>query len=400
MPDGGVPDLAFTGSRGHTSPMSLRERLSGKWAKRLLALGIGFLLVEVAVVPLIVMSSSLRMRGWLPAPLAIMGQSSKDGLIPRDYVLILGDSNAEGHGDWLTESLAAGERNPAFHSAHVIHAETGRDVITFGRGGAGNVAATAYVVEKRFAALWRAGLGEPRDVLVFFYEGNDPTDNINEARRRFGLGERTPESYRDDEWRNFVAARAKRGWQRGVPGALFTPYLILNALKGGTAGGRSGAGVPQVLPFVPDFDGTPPDENFVALELTDAELTFSLDALEHSVAWAHDRFADSRLTIVYIPAPMSCYEIVSPRVQIQRYNRERDEHYPVADVRRRSDENRARVSAIATELEAGFLDLTPGLRAAAAMELIHGPVDGKHFNRAGYTRMGEIIARDALGLPR
>ena len=33
------------------------------------------------------------------------------------------------------------------------------------------------------------------------------------------------------------------------------------------------------------------------------------------------------------------------------------------------------------------------LQAAARTELIHGPNDGGHFNRRGYTVLGELLAR-------
>ena len=126
----------------------------------------GYLLAELVVMPLVAMRASLSLRVQLPAPLFILGQSSWDGLRPSDYVLVLGDSYAQGNGDWLAEVDRSG--NPPFHSTHLIHERTGRDVVSFGHSGAGSVAAMAYLVEKRFAALARMGFGRPEEVLVCF----------------------------------------------------------------------------------------------------------------------------------------------------------------------------------------------------------------------------------------
>src|SRR5262249_58772548 len=74
-------------------------------------------------------------RPQLPETPGVLAQSTKAHFVPRDYVAILGDSFAEGLGDAL---LAAGNNEArAFHAAHVLHDLTGRDVVSFGRGGAG-----------------------------------------------------------------------------------------------------------------------------------------------------------------------------------------------------------------------------------------------------------------------
>jgi len=50
-----------------------------------------------------------------------LAQTSKRSLIPDDYILILGDSNAIGKGEWFNESLND-RRNlwPDFHTAHIL----------------------------------------------------------------------------------------------------------------------------------------------------------------------------------------------------------------------------------------------------------------------------------------
>ncbi len=79
----------------------------------------------------------LKLHLYLDDRIRILAQSSKRAAVPRDYVAITGDSYALGRGDWLLSVDA--NRNPAFHSAHVLHERTDHDVISFARGGAGSV---------------------------------------------------------------------------------------------------------------------------------------------------------------------------------------------------------------------------------------------------------------------
>src|SRR3954451_22696601 len=94
-----------------------------------LVAGAAFAFVGLRYIP-------LRLHGKLPEEIRLFAQSSKSGVAPRDPVLLLGDSYAQGYGDWLLE--ADPNRNGPFHSAHLIHSLTGRDVVTLGKSGAGS----------------------------------------------------------------------------------------------------------------------------------------------------------------------------------------------------------------------------------------------------------------------
>src|SRR5215212_243131 len=139
----------------------------------------GFSLLGLPYVP-------LRLQGDLPDDIRIFAQSSKAGVVPRDPILLLGDSYAQGFGDWLLE--ANPNRNGPFHSAHVIQTLTGRDVISLGRSGAGSgeglavLPAVAYSYAKQ---AWRLRLPAPHAIAVYFYEGNDLNDNMSFLERNF-----------------------------------------------------------------------------------------------------------------------------------------------------------------------------------------------------------------------
>ena len=86
------------------------------------ALGLG----EFAVFPLLLPHTPLRLQIFLPDGVRVLAQSSKDARLPESYVALAGDSYAQGRGDWLLGQNPNG--NGPFHSAHILHDRTGRDV--------------------------------------------------------------------------------------------------------------------------------------------------------------------------------------------------------------------------------------------------------------------------------
>lgn len=374
-----------------------------RWKRRLVAAAGLWLALEL-LLPFAAPRASLALRMHLPPPLYILGETSKAGLLPRDWVLVLGDSYAAGGGDWLLEELGNGG-NPPFQATDVLHRLTGRDVLSFGTAGADSSTSTAFQASKRFAQLRRAGLGEPRDVVVYFYEGNDLNDNLHRARKSFGLREREPASYTRAELDELVRGRARSGFLKGLPGALYVPYLA-ETLVGGEWGAvraedrafevvpagapEAGAEATRIAAGGRSFALVKPAQG-PALELDAAELDFALLLLERSLAWTAERFAGTGLRLVYIPSPLACYPIETPEVHAQSYEG-RGEERPAELVRARSDELRARVEAIARAAGFAFVDATPALRAAAEVGLVHGPRDVNHLNRAGYEALGAVLA--------
>ena len=143
-----------------------------------LAAEAAFSLVGLRYVP-------LRLHGELPEDIRVFAQSSKAGVLPRHPVLLLGDSYAQGFGDWLLETNP--DRNGPFHSAHVIRALSGRDVVNLGVSGAGSaegMAAFPAIAYARADRAWYLRLPKPDVAVVYFFEGNDLNNNMAFLERR------------------------------------------------------------------------------------------------------------------------------------------------------------------------------------------------------------------------
>src|SRR3954454_17912598 len=136
----------------------------------------------------------INLRPHFPDIAEVFAQTSKRATVPGDYIALLGDSYAKGQGDGLLN--ANGDRAKFMHSAHVLHRLTGRDVISLGLGGAGRAQA---MVRKPARIL----LGDcflyprlelPRQIFVYFYEGNDLEENGYIAGRVAAEGQVTRET--------------------------------------------------------------------------------------------------------------------------------------------------------------------------------------------------------------
>jgi hypothetical protein len=375
-----------------------------------------FALVGISHVP-------LHLHPDLPGDIRVFAQSSKAGVIPRDPVVLLGDSYAEGYGDWLLQSLGHG--NGRFHSAHVINRLTGRDVVTLGVGGGGSAEGIAAYPAMAYAyakTAWYLRLPPPHVAVIYFYEGNDLNDNM-----RF-LARRVPRLDEDD-----LSARIDRAlaaypssfpapaaWSLHLPLFRFLQNVAdrrFNDLtsRGPAATPAGGAGVAhaaQANPASPDpvAGVVPKPESNVAevngqtielptalqspgLELTDQELRLGALVFERSLAFLRRLLADTPILVVYLPSPLASYRLLSPHVSIQRYLLDSAVGpYPTERVAEYSNAICSLIRKATVGQHAGFFDFRPVIRAAGIRELMHGPLDFKHFNKKGMELLGEAVA--------
>lgn len=406
-------------------------------------------LAEFVFFPLLLPRLPLRLQLYLDDGIRVLAQSSKAAAVPRNYLAIIGDSYAQGRGDWLLS--VDPNRNPPFHSAHVVHQRTGRDVVSFARGGAGSlrgVLSEPILSYRYLHASRRFGLEPPDVFLVYFYEGNDLQDTLLELLWAFGIeteklragGElppltsllqakregqpyylgrvlEHPRLYDPEYFRQVLAEAALKRhplhpavehfhvldelyFTRFVAGAIAGEY---RRARGRDVGGephpldarRSVLRARNVLRIAGREHVLKRELQGPAPELSPEETDAALYAFEQSLVYLMAYFPGSDVQVVYLPSPAAVYEFVEDDVVLQPLS-SRPYVYPVGVIQARSAEVRSRIEAIARRHAAGFVDPTAALASAARARAIHGPEDWRHFNRDGYTLLGEILSEVLL----
>jgi hypothetical protein len=366
-----------------------------------LAAEAAFSLVGLCYVP-------LRLHQYLPQDVRIFAQSSKTGVVPRDPVLLLGDSYAQGLGDWLFRADA--NRNGPFHSAHVIKTLSGRDVVTLGASGAGSpeamaaFPAVAYASSKR---AWYLRLPAPHVVIAYFYEGNDLDDNMRFLARQVADVDAVDINKRIDR---AIAAYPSvflvhPHWWRHFPLLLFSKHLLQRflaeqiaaqsavELEPGSVATTTTTDQPNIVEVAGQAIDFPPNLQSPGMHLTELELERATVVYERSLAFLRDLLPNTPVLVAYLPSPLSTYRLLSPMVSVQLYFDNRDTRYPKARVAEYSDTVCHLIRAATVGQNAGFLDLRPAFRAAAARDVLHGPVDFKHYNQKGMKLLGQIVAQ-------
>src|SRR3954447_1213047 len=349
----------------------------------------------------------LRLQGDLPEDVGIFAQSSKSGTVPRDHVLLLGDSYAQGFGDWLLD--ASPYRNGPFHSAHVINRISGHDVITLGMPGGGSaegLAVAPAIAYERTKHAWHLRLSPPYAAVVYFYEGNDLNDNIQFLNGRVGNLEAADLPGRVDQAiAAYVSAMLVHiDWRQHFPLFRFSDrmarrtfadltsaqptrgpdlYVVTRATQTDPPNLVEVAGAPVELPG---------NLQSPAMELTEPELERTALVFERSLAFLRKLLPGVPVLVVYLPSPLSSYQLSAPEVSIQQYVPDRATRHLTESVSKYSNAVCLLIRAAAIGEGAGFLDLRPAIRTAGRRDLLHGPRDFKHFNRNGMEVLGQTVA--------
>src|SRR5262245_26801206 len=120
---------------------------------------------------------SLGMLPHIPDRAAFFLQGSKSEYVPRDYIALVGDSNAQGMGDWLLNN--GGNPSKPYHSADVLHQLLHADVVSLGRAASGSAEALVLRITEVFGESYCylfPPIEEPKEILIYFSESNDIDD--------------------------------------------------------------------------------------------------------------------------------------------------------------------------------------------------------------------------------
>jgi len=336
-------------------------------------------------------------RPHLPETPGVLTQNTKAGFVPHDYIAILGDSMAEGLGDAL---LAAGNNEArAYHAAHAVHDLTGKDVVSFGRGGSSSAEALvrqpARILEGSHCLIFPT-IEEPSRIFAYFYEGNDIQDNLAFAKKvaqRAGHADGASiDAYLANDYARFPA------WQCHLylfdigsrMARFFYKYYYVGVDPYRIQITRGGSGIligEETIDAPAPLDGP-------AIEVSDADIRAGIVVFERSLAWLKTRFPKVPITVVYVPTALSIYHLTGPtyRYSVEPRDDGRSDWATATQIARNSDLLCNLVRTASAGNGVGFLDARPGLREAAAKRLLHGPVDWVHFNEQGYRVLGGLLA--------
>lgn len=357
----------------------------------LVSLAVTYLAASFVVLRLMLPHLSLNLHPHFPDIAEVFAQTSKAGTAPHDYIALFGDSYAEGQGDGLF--AADGDRAKFVHSAHVLHRLTGRDVISLGLGGAGSMQMMVRQPARILldSCFLYPHLEMPRQIFVYFYEGNDIDENsyvVNLVRQQGAVTRETTAHFIEA---NYAAPPPFRCLtDLADTAAKMARFLLTNRESFETL--RKPSAHNQVL-----AGGAPhatPTLQKPPVEMNPSAVTASLMVFDVSLEWLVRHFPSAAVTMVYLPSPAAIYRHAEPAVDAYTHWPLNDvQALPVADIYAASQRTCDEIRKLSLARNVRFLDMRPALRAAAANTVIHGPRDWNHFNEAGYRVLGETLAR-------
>ena len=368
------------------------------------SLAVTYLVIQFVFFRFLLADVPPNLRPYLSDRARVFAQTSAAHEIPRDYVALLGDSYGEGVGDWML--AAGGEKKRPFSSADVIHAQTGRDIVSFARAGASS--ADAMVL--RVAHALRGGdcyafpsVEAPKRFVVYFYEGNDLDDNntlIESAalQRGPGLAAATDAFFDHDygvasRWQCYghLAEMVDR-MARFVIRQHFRPKFFIDLPA--SQNRALVAGTPTAVPEL----------QVPSMALDETAIADGLTVFDRALAWLRRNYPAAPVTVIYIPSPAAIYRHAVPEVvgrdiydldaarKLGRAVLRDSLAFPVPQVYARSQRICEGIRAASLKNDAGFVDTRPELRAAGARQTVHGPRDWRHVNETGYRIIGGLVA--------
>jgi hypothetical protein len=354
-----------------------------------------YIALEYAVFRVALPYLPVDVRPHLPDMVDVLAQNSRAGYLPRDYIALLGDSYAEGLGDWLLQ--VGGDRTKPFHSADVIRQATGRDVVSFGKGGAGSAEALVWRPARIFpshrCSVFPA-LEVPREMFVYFYEGNDVEDNVHFLSKVENRYRRTDadaiDRYLAEDYAVTTAWHCH--WQLAdfmlTMGSFELRYRVI-----GLPVDNCGTEAPRANRLIVGDRAVeaPALMGPSLLPVGDDPIRAGMDVLAHALSWLRMRFAGVPVTLVYVPSALSIYHLTGDSVSYC-LGTNVVKTAPTDTVERNHDFIRDLARDIAAGQRVPFVDATPALRAAAFANVIHGPRDWDHLNEIGYRVLGSLVA--------
>jgi hypothetical protein len=271
---------------------------------------------------------------------------------------------------------------------------------------------------KHINSLQAFDLKDPEMILVYFFEGNDLNDNVIYLQGQYKDKIDLDKFYDPDYFKNFIQKSVLEvdplyKTDGPLKNFLFTRFLIesvgdnvVNEIKRGIKKLKravnkkvdeiKGDVLPKSEPVHHDtalIDGKefpiPLNSQHPAMTLTAEQTKQAIYIFEQSLLFLSDFFKNSSIAVVYIPAPLSSYQWVSPTVTIP--TGKGIVTVDSSSIHERSQEICLKVENISKKHNFKFADTRKFFRKAALKEPIHGPRDWLHPNETGYRALAEGV---------
>lgn len=369
----------------------------------------------------------LRLSIHLTGPKRILSQYTKDGVYPKNYICLVGDSYAYGYGPWLYEN-AGSWGHPSYATQHILRKNLQRDIVSFGYPGYGNFGSsvTALAELEFLGNSYLRKVESPKHLLYFFYEGNDLVNNvIGLDRKGINIHDRNS-SITSKEIRELIASEANK-----VKSAfnILDLSIISNLVKGLTKdlklryfpeNQQPTTGISNLnhaktkKPKKNDLLDVKSSQNIInisgadhlfsyadgpGLLLTDYERHLGLLTLKESLGFLKNHLKETEITVVFIPSALSIYKFSSEKITpahsvLSNSNENQFKSFYPKDAWDLCEMNRNSVLEITKSLKLNYIDPVSELRKIAEVNLLHDPEDRLHFNRKGYEVFANFLTKE------
>jgi len=314
----------------------------------------------------------------------------------KDWIAVLGDSNAAGAGD---EFIEGKEEYGIFHK---LRKRTNDNYLVFARYGYGNLRAVkemklcvGLINQTPFLPI----IDDPKEIIFLFYEGND-LDN-NWAHLSFK---------KTKSLKKFMESEFHDLWKRRIRFYLplfdilrHSPSLFISSLKRFShyaIGEKNYNRISNVLKsqgssimsrkkwkknhvkFLKTKNFFPIRPQSAAMELKD-DIDKALDVTFAAISDLKNNFDSMKITIIYLPSVVTSYNWEEP-ISIHIYQSKGELLITNVENKIRSLFIRNSIRDFAKLKNLIFLDMTDVIKKAGEGNFIHGPLDYNHLNYKGY----------------
>ncbi len=376
----------------------------------LVSLVVVYAIAEVFFIRQIVMNLPITVKSaFIDKNLRVVAQKSKHSAIPENYTAIFGDSYAAGVGDWLLDALR--QNIEEFNVTHIIHRETDQDIVDFGVGGTGTLYTYVISPASVLQNLERISSIEPPDTIwLYFYSANDLKDNYQRIMKAGiidscedkltseDLDAYTTQAIADENSYSIYISLLKNAVMMVVDRFSGKSKInkenverYLNSFAEAEAGTTNTAIINGAEVFLPD---TMPGPH---ISTPECELQKGFEVFEYSLAKVIEMYPNADIKLFYIASPLMSYNMTSDQLAFQELQKYPKIQYKFRKkntdlVSQKSEDIKRRFFEIAEKYpHVETIDTHPEILKASSKQVIHGPIDWRHFNREGYTVFADIL---------